>query len=455
MIIKNGLVAFSGEDEFLSKDLRIQDGRIVGIGRELKGGSNDNVLDASDCWVLPGAVDPHVHFYDPGYTQKEDFAHGSAAAASGGVTTVIDMPCTSLPPVTDAASLWNKLAVVSPKAHIDFGFFGGVSRQLFDAGCREAMASIADQVMGFKVYAVSGMEEVWGALDHWRFQKVLELAGELGSIVLLHAEDAEYVHNASKALQKNRKDPKAWYCARPELAELMAVQNALRIASEVGGNLHIVHIGTAEAAKMLKTPLPEGCRVSGETCPQYLAFTTDDFIAQGAVLKIAPPLKKEGNREKLWELLKDGIIDFVASDHAPGTAQEKSGNDIWKNSAGIAGSGTMLPYLFSEGYLAGRLPLSRLLEISCEAAAKRYGFFHRKGSIEVGKDADLVIVNTKENWTVRGGDFLSKGKLSPFEGQTFTGRVEKTLVRGRTVYDRRRGALEPGWGEFIRPARSV
>jgi allantoinase len=455
MIVKNGLVAFSGEDEFLSKDLRIQNGRIVAIGRNLESGTTDEVLDASDCRVLPGAVDPHVHFYDPGYTEKEDFAHGSAAAASGGVTTVIDMPCTSLPPVTDTASLHNKLAAVSPKSHIDFGFFGGVSRQLFDAGCREAMASIADQVMGFKVYAVSGMEEVWGALDHWRFHKVLELAGELGSIVLLHAEDAEYVVNASQALQKTCNDPEAWYRARPELAEVMAVQNALRIASEAGGNLHIVHIGTAEAARMLKNPLPEGCRVSGETCPQYLAFTTDDFIAQGAVLKIAPPIKKEGNRDELWSLLKDGTIEFVASDHAPGTAQEKSGNDIWKNSAGIAGTGTILPYLFSEGYFAGRLPLSRLLEVVSEAAAKRYGFFNRKGSIEVGKDADLVLINTNENWTVRGSDFFSKGKLSPFEGRIFTGRVEKTLVRGRVVYDRRRGALEPGWGEFIRPARSV
>ena len=455
MIVKNGLVAFSGEDEFLRKDLKLQDGRIVEIGRDLTANHDDEILDASDCWVLPGGIDPHVHFYDPGYTDKEDFAHGSAAAVSGGVTTVIDMPCTSLPPVTDSRSLQGKLNIVSPKAHVDFGFFGGVSRQLFDAGCEESMASIAEQVMGFKVYAVSGMEEVWGALDHWRFRKVLEIAAGLGSIVLLHAEDAEYVVNASKELEKRRRDPEAWYLARPELAEVLAVGSALRIAAEAGGNLHIVHIGTAEAARLLAAPQPEGCRISGETCPQYLAFSLDDFIAQGAVLKIAPPIKNAGNREKLWELLKAGTIEFVASDHAPGTAEEKSGRDIWKNSAGIAGTGTMLPFLFSEAYLAGRLSLSRFLEVASENAARRYGFFDRKGSIDTGKDADLVLINSRENWTVRGDQFLSRGKLTPFEGRTFTGRVEKTLVRGRTVFDRRRGALEAGWGEFIRPTRSV
>ena len=146
---------------------------------------------------------------------------------------------------------------------------------------------------------------------------------------------------------------------------------------------------------------------------------------------------------------------MLKGDHAPGTAEEKSGRDIWKNSAGIAGTGTMLPFLFSEAYLAGRLSLSRFLEVASENAARRYGFFDRKGSIDTGKDADLVLINSRENWTVRGDQFLSRGKLTPFEGRTFTGRVEKTLVRGRTVFDRRRGALEAGWGEFIRPTRSV
>ena len=169
MIVKNGLVAFPGEDEFLQKDLRIENGIIAEIGRDLSG---PDILDASGLRVLPGGIDPHVHFYDPGYTDKEDFLHGTAAAASGGITTVIDMPCTSVPPVTDSASLANKLSIVQPKAHIDFAFFGGISRQLYDGGYEQAMESIRSDVMGYKVYAVSGMEDVWGALDHFRFRRV-------------------------------------------------------------------------------------------------------------------------------------------------------------------------------------------------------------------------------------------------------------------------------------------
>ena len=448
MIVKNGLVAFRGEDEFLRKDLRLENGRVAEIGRDLQG---SEILDATGCWVLPGGVDPHVHFYDPGYTEKEDFSHGTAHAASGGITTVIDMPCTSLPPVTDAESLAAKLAVVQPKAHIDFAFFGGISRQLFDSGYEEAMSSIADTVMGYKVYAVSGMEEVWGALDHFRFRKVLESARTLNQIILLHAEDAEYVDNATAYYRKTGKSPQAWYDARPELAEILAVQSALRIADEVGGNLHIVHIGAAEAAGMLKNERANGAVASGETCPQYLAFHLDDFLKQGAALKIAPPIKRDGNQREIWKLLREGTIDFVASDHAPGTRDEKAPGDIWCNSAGIAGTGTILPYLFSEGYMKGELKLSRFLEVISENAPRRYGFFDRKGSIETGKDADLVLIDKNADWTVRGESFHSRGKITPFEGWTFRGRIKKTLVRGREVYD---GTTErvsdDGWGRLIR-----
>ena len=193
MIIKNAMTAFPGEDKLLRTDICIEDGKFASFGNGLSDNSN-NVLDASDYWVLPGGIDPHVHFYDPGYTAKEDFFHGTAAAASGGITTIIDMPCTSNPPVTCKANLDIKLDAIKDKAHIDYALFGGVSRQLFDSGkLKESMASIAKDVCAFKVYAISGMDEIWGALDHWRFRRVLEEARALGSMVLLHAEDAEYV----------------------------------------------------------------------------------------------------------------------------------------------------------------------------------------------------------------------------------------------------------------------
>jgi allantoinase len=449
MLIRNASLAISGKDEPLSADLRITDGRIETIAPHISG---DPDFDAGGALILPGGIDPHVHFYDPGYTDKEDFAHGTAFAASGGITTVIDMPCTSDPPVSNIDNLRAKLAVVGPKAHIDFGFFGGVSRQTFDAGYRADMNGLADSVLGFKVYAVSGMDDIWGALDHWRFEQVLEHAASIGQTVLLHAEDREYVDNASEHYRREGADPEHWYRARPELAEELAVSSAIRICRRIGGNLHIVHVGSAEAAAMIARAAAgdDGAVISGETCPQYLAFGLEDFRHLGAVLKVAPPIKSPGNDEGLWKQLASGGLLFCASDHAPGAPGEKEAGDIWCNSAGIAGTGTMLPYLFSEGYLAGRLSLSQLLKASGENAARRYGLFDRKGSIEEGKDADLAVFDPDGTWNVDQEAFLSKGTLSPFHGRMFAGALMKTIVRGVTVWDREKGLVGPaGHGQLI------
>jgi allantoinase len=322
------------------------------------------------------------------------------------------------------------------------------------------MEGLADAVLGFKVYAVSGMDEIWGALDHWRFEKVLEAGRDLGQIILLHAEDREYVDNASEHYRMLGDDPRKWYEARPELAEELAVASAIRICALVGGNLHIVHVGTAEAADMIADADGFGkgggngsrsWKVTGETCPQYLAFDLGDFEEQGAVLKVAPPIKSGGNADGLWRALADGGLYFCASDHAPGAPGEKEAGDIWCNSAGIAGTGTILPYLFSEGYVAGRLSLSQFLRASSENAARRYGLFDRKGSIAEGKDADLVLVDPEASWVVDQAKFLSKGRLSPFNRRKFDGAILRTLVRGTEVWNRERGLIGvPGHGRLLK-----
>jgi allantoinase len=450
MLIKNGYLALPGEADFIKKDLKIDQGKISEIADSIPG---DADIDATGLEIFPGGIDPHVHFYDPGYTDKEDFMHGTGFAASGGITTIVDMPCTSDPPVSNAANLEHKLEIVGPKAHIDYGFFGGVSRQMFDAGFHEDMDSIQDHVLGYKVYAVSGAEETWGALDHFRFYKVMEHAQKLGKIILLHAEDAEYVNNASEHFKNLGKDAAHWYAARPELAEVLAVQSAIRIAEELNADLHIVHVGTSEAAALIDRAGTE--KISGETCPQYLAFTLDDFIEQGPALKISPPIKKSPNDSELWELLSNASLSFIASDHAPGTPEEKKPGDIWCNSAGIAGTGTMFPFLYSSGLKEARISLEKFLRIISSAAAERYRIDDRKGSIARGKDADLVLVNPKESWKVDEKQFYSKGKLSPFHGRTFTGKIHKTLVRGGLVYDHREGVVgDPGHGRFIRPKKN-
>jgi allantoinase len=445
MIINNGQVALPGQDTPLPLDIRVEKGRVVELGAEL--GGDSEIIDAHGLLVLPGAIDPHVHMNDPGYTEREDFRTGTCAAACGGVTTVIDMPCTSVPPVTNAANLWRKLAAIERKAVVDYGLFGGVSGQSLAGALLHDMEALAPHVLGFKTYFVSGMES-FRRLDHYGFAQVLQVAREVGRPVLLHAEDHDYVRPATEDAMRWGKAAEHYYRSRPETAEVLAVLAATRLAEEAGADLHIVHVGTAGAADVIAQ-----CGATGETAPHYLEFTLADFVRVGGPLKVTPPVKAAPNREQLWDHVARGTLAFVASDHAPCPREGKDTGSIWTDYSGISGTGTLLPYVLSEGYLKGRIGLSRFLEVVSEAAAQRYGLADRKGAIAPGKDADLVLVDPEATWTVRGAAFHSKGKVTPLEGRELRGRVLKTLVRGAVVYDADQGVVAPGGhGQLLRAA---
>ncbi len=441
MLIKNTLAALPGRDRFAQVDIKVKDGKIVEIGPDLD--ADARILDVEGLWVLPGGIDPHVHFDDPGYTDREDFFAGTSAAASGGVTTVIDMPCTSVPPVTNVENLRRKLALIEKKAVVDFGLYGGVCAQSFAGNFRLDMRELAEFVLGFKTYFVSGMD-TFGRLNHYQFQQVLAAARELGVPVLLHAEDYDYVTAATQAAMQAGTTPRQYYESRPEIAEILAVGSAVALADSVDGDLHIVHVGTARAGALLR-----GSRTTAETTPQYLEFDEADFERIQGPLKVTPPVKGPGNKDGLWALLGDGTIDFVASDHAPSPEKEKYTGSVWTDYGGLPGVGTLLPYVVSEGFIEKRLPLSRLVEVTSAAAAKRYGLAG-KGAIEVGCDADLVVIDPAAEWVIEGRRFLSKGKITPFEGMRLKGQVVKTLVRGQVVYDRAAGIqVQPGYGRWI------
>ncbi len=458
MIITGGLLALPGANTPIHADLTISEGVISEIslpGKSDTAHTGHEIVGAEGMLVLPGGVDPHVHFDDPGYTEREDFHHGTSAAASGGITTVIDMPSTSVPPVTSAANLQTKLDVVSKEAVVDFGFFGGVSGQVIDEGINGCMEGLSRDVLGFKTYFVSGME-TFARVSHGQFATILKIASGFHRPVLLHAEDFDYITGPTEAGSNKAGDrPIDYYRSRPEIAEILAVRSAAELASAAwAGNkppafppLHIVHVSTGGAAEIIgRSPF-----MTGETGPQYLAFTLEDFESIGGPLKVTPPTKPAPNNEQLWAGLCGGALSFVASDHAPAPNAQKHTGSIWTDYAGIPGTGTLFPYLFSEGYTAGRFGLARLVELTSAAAAERYGLDHRKGSLRVGMDGDCVLVDPDTEWTVRGSEFLSKGTVTPFEGMRLTGKVMKTIVRGRLVYDAEHGIIaEPGFGSFLR-----
>ena len=442
MIIKNAKLALPNENEFKSLDIKIKKGKIFQIGRNLSG---ENEIDATGMILFPGAIDPHVHFDEPGYTQREDFYHGSCAAISGGVTTVIDMPCTSIPPVTNLVNLKNKLNIIKNKSVVDFGLFGGVSKQSYN-NFENNMIELAEFVLGFKTYFISGME-TFQRLNYTQFLKVLQFSNKINRPILLHAEDYDHIQKTEKIERKKGSQWINYYNSRPEIVEILAVKNAVALAEQSNANLHIVHLGTSKAAELLSGKE----RISGETAPHYLEFNFDDLERIGGALKTTPVVKKKGNSKKLWQLLNDGIINFVASDHAPASANEKNTNSAWDDYSGIPGSGTLFPYLYSEGFVKRKIKLDRFLKIVSEKAAKRYGIFDMKGSIEIGKDADLILLDPNKKWKVKGEKFYSKGKITPFENKIFQGRVIKTILRGKVVYDVKKGIVQnPGFGKYLK-----
>ena len=460
MILRHGLCALPGADTLARRDIRITGERITEIAESISPHDGEELVDMTGMQLFPGAIDPHVHFDEPGFTHREDFHHGSMAAARGGVTTVIDMPCTSLPPVTTPGNLKQKLAAMGQHSVVDYALYGGVSGHTIESSLQSDMEALAPDVVGFKCYFISGMD-TFTAVDHYGFGRAVAKAAELGRPLLLHAEDPGVVLPATeaakaRAIAEGRKPRWQDYVdSRPEAAETVAAASALALAHGHETSLHIVHVGTALAAQAIA-----GAGASCETCPHYLAFSSDDFAVHGAALKTAPPVKARGQADMLWQLLASGAISYVTSDHAPAPESEKHTGSVWTDYGGIPGTGTLFPYLYSAGYRAGRLSLSALLRATSAGAAARFGLSARKGALAPGMDADIIVVDPEGSYAVKGTRLLSKGTLTPFEGMRLDGSIAATWLRGRMIWDGRKAdsaanaeigiTVDAGYGKFLR-----
>ncbi len=445
LYIKNARVVT--EQEVFQGGVTVQGEKISGLIRGDQNIEAAQVIDLQGKVLLPGVVDGHVHFNEPGREHWEGYRTGTMAAAAGGVTTILEMPLNSTPPTTNQAMLAHKRQVVANRTVVDYGHWGG----LVDNNLTDLEAMNGDGVIGYKAFASASGVDFERINDDVLFAG-LEKMREMGNLIGLHAENEWVCSYLGKQLQAaGRMDRAAWYESRPPFAELETVQRACYWAKVTGGNLHIVHVSIPEGIQFVAKAKQEGTHVTAETCPHYLFLDEQDFERIGPAAKCAPPLRARENVERLWECVLSGMVDTIGSDHSPCTwdLKEKGMEDIWKAWGGISGIQLTLPILLSEGVTKRGLSLTSLARMLSYNPARLFGLFPEKGSIQVGADADLAVVDLDKEWTLSADQLFYKNKFSAYVGSTFKGGVERTFVRGKTVYQDGQIKAEPGYGKLL------
>jgi allantoinase len=425
-------------------DVGVLDGLVAAVGPELDGGGREE-LDARGLELFPGVVDCHVHLNEPGRTEWEGFATGTAALAAGGATTVVDMPLNAYPPTIDGQAFDLKRVCGERDARIDFALWGGLV-----PGSVEAMDELAERgVVGFKAFmADSGIEDFPAADDLVLYEGMCRAAA-LGLPVAVHAENREITSGLLyRAAAAGRTTMRDWLQSRPAVAETQAIARAIELAHAAGCALHVVHVSTGRGVALVAEARAQGVDVSCETCPHYLLLTDEDAERLGTVAKCAPPLRPPAELEALWAALGDGSLPMIASDHSPSPPEMKHG-DALKSWGGIAGAQTTLALLLGED----RLPRARIVEALAGFPARRLGLA-MKGKLEPGADADMVLVNRAASHRLGAGDLHQRHPISPFLGRTLHVQVVRTFLRGRTVFADGRLVGEPE-GRLLRPERSA
>ena len=419
--------------------IHIRDGVITAIDAFESVPEGAELLDAGESVVMPGLVDTHVHLNEPGRTDWEGFIPGTRAAAAGGVTTLIDMPLNSIPPTTTMRGLHAKVEAARNQCWVDVGFWGGV----VPGNADQIEPLIAEGVFGFKCFLVpSGVDEFQHVTEA-DLRLALPLIAANRSLLLVHAElpgpiDLARTENSSRRYG-------SYLASRPRAAENEAIELSIRLSREFGARIHIVHLSSADAIPELRAARAEGLPITVETCPHYLLFSAEEIPDGATQFKCAPPIRENENRERLWRGLANGVIDFITTDHSPCPAAMKSmeSGDFFQAWGGITSLQLGLSSVWTEARRRG-YSLEQVVVWLSAYPARVAGLQDRKGAIEVGKDADLVLFRPDApiEWP---HTLHHRHKLTPYEGRALMGVVERTIVRGKTIYqDGEFAAAPPG-----------
>lgn len=439
LIIKNARIP-QGDNTILTNIL-VKDEKIVGFLDSIDNLQSKNIIDAKGNLTTPGFIDSHTHYMYHGFPHRENFLTGTAASARGGITTVVEMPCCSVPSVRSTKELQLKLDICTPQSLIDYAMWGGVTGEDVREGNLHHVQEQADfGVVGFKVYMTPSVP-TYPRVSDAEMLEIFRTVSKTGLSLGVHAENFSicdyYVH---KFQEEGRRDSPAWSEARNELAEKVAIELGISFAEATGARYHVVHMSTGIGAKLIEEGKKRGINVTSETCPHYLTLNYQESLTKfNSYAKVAPPLRTTADNEELWEGLRNGSVDFVATDHAPyeiESEKAKEGMSIWTAFPGFPGTETMAPVIISEGYNKGKLSLSKTIEVLSTNAAKHYGLYPKKGALEIGSDADFAIVDLDKEWTINAQENqASMCGYTPLDGMKLKGKIVKTIVRGNVVFD--------------------
>jgi allantoinase len=423
-----------------SASIHIRDGVITAIDVFDAVPAGVELVEAGDSVVMPGLVDTHVHLNEPGRTDWEGFGFGTRAAAAGGVTTLMDMPLNSIPATTTVAGLHAKVEAARDQCWVDVGFWGGV----VPGNADQIEPLIEGGVFGFKCFLVpSGVDEFPHVTEE-DLRRALPRIAANRSLLLVHAELPGPIDAArSNGSKASARSYRSYLASRPRAAENEAIELLIRLTREFGARIHIVHLSSADAIPALRRARAEGLPITVETCPHYLLFSAEEIPDGATQFKCAPPIRENENREGLWSALAEGVVDFITTDHSPCPASMKcrESGDFFQAWGGITSLQLGLSSVWTEARRSG-YSLGQVAEWLSTRPARVAGLHDRKGGITEGKDADLVLFQPDS--AVEWPQVLyHRHKLTPYEGRALMGVVERTIVRGNTVYHRGEFAASP------------
>ncbi len=453
-LIKNGRVVL--ETGIARLNIGIRDSRIVVLADDASDITANEIIDATDKLVLPGAIDIHFHCRAPAYPQRGDFATETRAAAAGGVTTIFEMPISK--PCCATGDIFRMRKALGEKdCYVNFGLYAAPG--LLDRAEIDDMVN--EGAIAFKIFMTSapkGRDDEFEGLclpDLEELYQALQLVAETGLVCAVHAENNQLLEwHMGELVKAGRNDVPAHGESRPPHVEALAIATLLTLNESIGANLHIAHLSAKEPLEVFRRFKATGSSATAETCPHYLFFTEDDLERVGPYAKINPPLRKEADQKALWDGLHDGSLMAITTDHSPFTVEEKerARTDIWATPPGAPGVEELLLGVMNEA-LNGRITINKAVELVCTNGAKRFGVYPERGHIGINAMADIVIFDPNDTTTIHKDMLFSKAKDCDklYEGITFKGKVNQTLVNGKTIFKDGEILGQAGDGQFVRP----